>query len=169
MNTNNATDLFESPIPRVMISVGVASNFFYDYRPMVEDVYQPQAQDLDSNPQLPVQDSVIPTNTAQSQTFNCAAAPTPVYEPAVDYQWGFLLENTFFIAFDANNNLVLERCYRRPNRSQTRWIEITDTHLNAPAKVYFGVESNHLRMPGTRYTVLRKNTHSRPYMNNFSQ
>ncbi|RUP43619.1 hypothetical protein BC936DRAFT_136936 [Jimgerdemannia flammicorona] len=118
-----------------------------EYVPAMETSYRPTPQTFDSLLQLPVQDTMLPVN------------PTPVicsYAPAVNFQWGFMLENTFFTPFDMYNNMLLEQTYAQPNRGQTKYVEITDTHLNAPAKVYFGVVSNHLRMPGTRYTVVRQ-------------
>jgi len=74
----------------------------------------------------------------------------------IDYQWGFLLENTLFTAFDLHNQWLLESFYRQLNCNQTKWIEITDSHLSDKARVYFGVASKHLRMPGTRYNVIRQ-------------
>lgn len=71
--------------------------------------------------------------------------------------WGFLLENTYFTEFDAANHRIIEEAYRqRKLRQSSHYITIRDSHLPAPARVYFGVAQVHLRMPGTRYYVKRR-------------
>lgn len=112
----------------------------------------------------PLQDNTKLTDVTSTPppTQHAFTTSSPTYESAgIDIQWGFLLENTLFTAFDLSNQWALELAYRQPNRAQTKWIEITDSHLDSKAKVYFGVESNHLRMPGTRYNVVRRNVSSR--------
>ncbi|KAI9314396.1 hypothetical protein BX666DRAFT_2052125 [Dichotomocladium elegans] len=70
--------------------------------------------------------------------------------------WGFMLENTYFTEFDLSNHQIIEGAYRqRKTRQTSHYINIRDSHLPVQARVYFGVEQIHLRMPGTRYYVRR--------------
>ncbi|CEI95737.1 hypothetical protein RMCBS344292_09916 [Rhizopus microsporus] len=79
-------------------------------------------------------------------------------DPATGHQiiWGFMLENAYFTEFDKANHAIIEVAYSQRKRKQTsHYVVIRDSHLSSPAKVYFGVEQVHLRMPGTRYYVKR--------------
>lgn len=79
-------------------------------------------------------------------------------DPATGRQiiWGFMLENSYFTEFDKANHAIIEKAYSQRKRKQTsHYVVIHDSHLSSPAKVYFGVEQVHLRMPGTRYYVKR--------------
>ncbi|RUS15945.1 hypothetical protein BC937DRAFT_91775 [Endogone sp. FLAS-F59071] len=128
--------------------------FVYPHQPTGFNIQPPQ-----DNTKLT---DAMPTPPTTHHIF---ATPSPMY----NIQWGFLLENTLFTEFDLPNQWALEASYRQPNRGQTKWVEITDSHLSGKAKVYFGVASNHLRMPGTRYSVERRSVSSRPYyLNNYA-
>ncbi|KAI8366032.1 uncharacterized protein BYT42DRAFT_608644 [Radiomyces spectabilis] len=71
--------------------------------------------------------------------------------------WGFMLENTYFMEFDVCNHRIIEQAYHQRRMRQTsHYITIRDSHLPAPARIYFGVAQVHLRMPGTRYYVKRR-------------
>ncbi|ORZ02896.1 hypothetical protein BCR43DRAFT_510029 [Syncephalastrum racemosum] len=77
--------------------------------------------------------------------------------------WGFMLENTYFTEFDLSNHRIIEDAYHlRKMRPTSHYITIRDSHLPAPARVYFGVAQVHLRMPGTRYYVKRRVVYIRP-------
>ncbi|KAG0172171.1 hypothetical protein DFQ28_011456 [Apophysomyces sp. BC1034] len=82
--------------------------------------------------------------------------------------WGFMLENTYFMEFDTSNHRVIEMAYhQRKLRQSSHYVTIRDSHLPAPARIYFGVARVHLRMPGTRYYVKRRvvwTTHSSPLL-----
>lgn len=76
--------------------------------------------------------------------------------------WGFMLENTYFTEFDMHNHRIIEDAYHlRKMRPTSHYIAIRDSHLPAPARVYFGVAQVHLRMPGTRYYVKRRVVYAR--------
>jgi hypothetical protein len=83
------------------------------------------------------------------------------------YQWGFLFENVHFTPFDGNNNELIELEFRSRGEHFSHSIDIIDSHLKYPAKIYFGVAQTHLRMPGTRYYVKRKEV--RPQENKVQQ
>lgn len=81
-------------------------------------------------------------------------------EPSIDspepgYQWGFLFENSVFTPFDNHNNEYIEREWQAKGAHVGHKIEIVDSHLSTPALLYFSVAQIHLRMPGTRYYVIR--------------
>ncbi|KAI7882524.1 hypothetical protein K492DRAFT_193478 [Lichtheimia hyalospora FSU 10163] len=77
--------------------------------------------------------------------------------------WGFMLENTYFTEFDLPNHHIIEEAYQqRKTRQTSHYINIQDSHLPVPARVYFGVAQVHLRMPGTRYYVKRRIIQSTP-------
>ncbi|KAI9483171.1 MAG: hypothetical protein EXX96DRAFT_557138 [Benjaminiella poitrasii] len=79
--------------------------------------------------------------------------------------WGFMLENTLFTPFEEHNHAIIEQAYRdRKKKPSSHSIDIIDGNLPKPykAKVYFGVAQNHLRMPGTRYYVLRMPDSKKP-------
>ncbi|KAI9361414.1 hypothetical protein BD770DRAFT_408564 [Pilaira anomala] len=72
--------------------------------------------------------------------------------------WGFMFENTLFTEFERRNHAIIENAYRqRKKKHSSHHINIADANLPDPgkAKLYFGVAQNHLRMPGTRYYVIR--------------
>ncbi|KAI9492915.1 hypothetical protein BDB00DRAFT_788398 [Zychaea mexicana] len=74
-------------------------------------------------------------------------------------EWGFMLENTFFKTFEKHNQHIIERNYHEVSqRVGSNYVDITDKKLGSNARVYFGVEQIHLRMPGTRYYVQRRLT-----------
>ncbi|CAO3672495.1 hypothetical protein G6F70_004357 [Rhizopus microsporus] len=86
-------------------------------------------------------------------------------DPATGRQiiWGFMLENAYFTEFDKANHAIIEKAYSQRKRKQTsHYVVIRDSHLSSPAKIYFGVEQVHLRMPGTRYYVKRALTKPAP-------
>ncbi|KAH8555675.1 hypothetical protein BGW37DRAFT_478161 [Umbelopsis sp. PMI_123] len=72
------------------------------------------------------------------------------------FQWGFLFENVHFTPFDESNNQLIEVEYQARGVHYSHNIDIEDSHLKYPAKIYFGVAQTHLRMPGTRYYVKRR-------------
>jgi hypothetical protein len=72
------------------------------------------------------------------------------------YRWGFLFENVHFIPFDSVNNQLIEMEYQARGAHYSHNIDIVDSNLKYPAKIYFGVAQTHLRMPGTRYYVKRR-------------
>ncbi|KAI8579528.1 hypothetical protein K450DRAFT_199327 [Umbelopsis ramanniana AG] len=72
------------------------------------------------------------------------------------YRWGFLFENVHFTAFDDVNNQLIEMEYHGRGAHYSHSIDIVDSNLKYPAKIYFGVAQTHLRMPGTRYYVQRR-------------
>jgi hypothetical protein len=74
-----------------------------------------------------------------------------------EYKWGFLLENSIFTPFDNHNTDYIEREWQAKGAHFGHKIDITDSHLSSPAVIYFGIAQNHLRMPGTRYYVIRAN------------
>ncbi|KAG2171732.1 hypothetical protein INT43_008112 [Umbelopsis isabellina] len=81
-------------------------------------------------------------------------------EPSIDnpepgYQWGFLFENSVFTPFDNHNNEYIEHEWQTKGAHHGHKIKIIDSHLNSPALLYFSVAQIHLRMPGTRYYVIR--------------
>ena len=72
-------------------------------------------------------------------------------------EWGFLLENTYFQRFEEHNQKIIEQAYHELcHLVGNHYIDITDAVLANSARVYFGVEQIHLRMPGTRYYVQRR-------------
>ncbi|KAI9287532.1 hypothetical protein BC943DRAFT_318303 [Umbelopsis sp. AD052] len=72
------------------------------------------------------------------------------------YRWGFLFENVHFTPFDSVNNQLIEMEYQARGAHYSHNIDIVDSNLKYPAKIYFGVAQTHLRMPGTRYYVQRR-------------
>ena len=72
------------------------------------------------------------------------------------YQWGFLFESVRFTPFDSVNNQLIEMEYQARGAHYSHNIDIVDSNLKYPAKIYFGVAQTHLRMPGTRYYVKRR-------------
>ncbi|RUS24202.1 hypothetical protein BC938DRAFT_473955 [Jimgerdemannia flammicorona] len=131
--------------------------FGYPYDPSYYNGQQPMhpmynEQQLMSNGQQPIFCNPCPQPTAPVVP---TQAPIPP-NVSPSYEWGFLFENTLFTPFDVCNNHLLEESYRQPIHAQTRFVLINDSHLSGPAKVYFGVDSSHLRMPGTRYNVVRR-------------
>ncbi|KAJ2963992.1 hypothetical protein NQZ79_g1168 [Umbelopsis isabellina] len=78
-----------------------------------------------------------------------------IVSPEPGYQWGFLFENSVFTPFDSHNNEYIEREWQTKGAHFGHKIEIIDSHLNSPAVLYFSVAQIHLRMPGTRYYVIR--------------
>ncbi|KAG2216662.1 hypothetical protein INT45_007946 [Circinella minor] len=88
-----------------------------------------------------------------------ASGPIIVRLQGIPHQveWGFLLENTYFQRFEEHNQKMIEQAYHELcHRVGNHYIDITDAVLANSARVYFGVEQIHLRMPGTRYYVQRR-------------